>query len=508
MGEKVFLNDSSATAAAIASKQRLVREEFVSDLIRMRWVTLIGVVAWPLFTVQDIIVFHFVGIGRFLNLLAIRGVVFVAIVLLFHRLRAPKPLTRNELTKLDVGIFILANAAISILCIVFGGITSCYFAGLLITLIVRTSALAAHWRRGLMLLGTPLLSFPLTFLVAALLRNDIHEQFCNTNAIATFAQNTFALTAALGICVWSGHENWRTRRLLFESRSVGKYNLKHCIGRGGMGEVWLAYHTGLQHDVALKILNPEQDSDPTTVQRFEQEVAAMTQLTHPNTVRVFDYGVTEDGIWYYAMELLDGVTLKDLVQSQGHLTQSRAIAIAHQIARALAEAHDLGIIHRDIKPENIFITHAGNEQDLVKVLDFGIAKLRDTGRDVSLTRTGTIFGSPAYMSPEAAKGLPVSPASDVYGVGGILHFMLTGSPPFISTNPTELLFAHAERAVPSVKMKIGTSIDAALEILVERCLSKLPEDRFVDAGALSNAISELRRKSEDTATHNEMRFGG
>ncbi|HEY5961750.1 MAG TPA: serine/threonine-protein kinase, partial [Polyangiaceae bacterium] len=227
--------------------------------------------------------------------------------------------------------------------------------------------------------------------------------------------------------------------------------------------------------------------------RFEQEVAATTQLTHPNTVRVFDYGVTEDGIWYYAMELLDGMTLKELVLEARHLDVQRALRIAHHVARALAEAHLHGIVHRDIKPENIFITRAGNESDFVKVLDFGIAKFKEFEGADSLTKPGAIFGTPAYMSPEAARGKVVGPASDVYGVGAVLYFMLTGSPPFSGRNPTEVLLAHVERCAPNVTETAGITVDTKVEHLVQRCLNKLPEQRYSDATELAEALAVLRR---------------
>jgi serine/threonine-protein kinase len=292
--------------------------------------------------------------------------------------------------------------------------------------------------------------------------------------------------------VWGGHGSWAIRRQLFETRNIGKYRLKKSIGRGGMGEVWEAYHSGLQGNVALKILRPDQDTNPEVVQRFEQEVSAMCRLTHPNTVRVFDYGVTEDGIWYYAMELLEGQTLHELVKSQKRLETNRALYIAHQATRALAEAHTQGIVHRDIKPENIFVTQAGGEADFVKVLDFGIAKLSHEAANSTLTRTGAIFGTPTYMSPEAAKGQPMDPRSDVYGMGAVLYCMLAGHPPFQSSNATELLLAHAQTPPRPLRDLDDLEVPAEVDTLVLRCLAKKPDDRFADAGQLARAIERLR----------------
>jgi serine/threonine-protein kinase len=484
---------AASTSGDLADKQRIDREELVSDILRLRWLAVIGAVAWILFLLQDLVVVTIVGQGRISVFLGVRAFGLLVILLILRRLRSDEPLSRAQLTAMDWGVFLMVDIMMAIMCLEYGGIASRYMTGVMVALIARSSVLAAPWRRGLLLLGVPLLAFPATFAVAAVFREDVRAQFGDAASLATFGQSIFVLAASLGVCVWGGHGNWKMRRQLFASRNIGKYILKRCIGRGGMGEVWVAYHTGLNRNVALKILNPEDGTNPVAVRRFQQEIAATTLLTHPNIVRVFDYGTTQDGIWYYAMELLDGVTLKELVEKEGPLDVARTLNIAHRIARALAEAHVLGIIHRDIKPENIFITHAGPEQDLVKVLDFGIAKLLSETSDSKLTYTGAIFGTPAYISPEAARGLPITPASDVYGLGGLIYFMLTGSPPFTGRSPTEVLLAHAERSAPKVTTTCGFAIDAQLEALVQRCLSKDPVQRYADAGELALALEELRK---------------
>ncbi|MGC4065241.1 MAG: serine/threonine-protein kinase [Polyangiaceae bacterium] len=493
--EYTTTDGATGTDANLAEKQRIDREELVSDILRLRWLAVIGAVAWTLFLLQDLVVVTVVGQGRLGVFLVARAFGLLVILLILRRLRSDVPLSRPQITAMDWGVFSMVDVMMAIMCLEYGGIASRYITGVMVALIARSSVLAAPWRRGLLLLGVPLLAFPATFGVAAAFREDVKAQFGETEALATFGQSIFVLAASLGVCVWGGHGNWKMRRQLFASRNIGKYILKRCIGRGGMGEVWVAYHTGLNRNVALKILNPDDGTNPIALRRFQQEVAATTLLTHPNIVRVFDYGTTQDGIWYYAMELLDGVTLKDLIGNEGPLNVARTLNIAHRIARALAEAHALGIVHRDIKPENIFITHAGTEQDLVKVLDFGIAKILSETADSKLTYTGAIFGTPAYISPEAARGLPITPASDVYGLGGLIYFMLTGSPPFTGRSPTEVLLAHAERSAPRVTTTCGFAIDAQLDALVQKCLTKDPRQRYADAGELAQALDELRKAS-------------
>jgi len=477
---------------ALDQKRRIEQEELVSDVLRLRWLSLIGAVAWLVFALQDWVVVYFGGRGRLSIYWGVRLVGLLPIGLTFLRLRNPRGFTRRSFLALDVGIFSIVQAGISLMCLEYGGISSRYVSGVIVALIARASVLAAPWQRGLVIVGVPLSVFPIFMLIAGLFAPDVNAQFSDNNELSIFIQNVFVSVISGAICVWGGHGAWAIRRQLFESRSIGKYRLKKNIGRGGMGEVWEAYHSGLQRNVALKILRPDQDANPEVVQRFEQEVAALCRLTHPNTVRVFDYGVTEDGIWYYAMELLEGQTLFELVRVTQRLEVSRALHIAHQVTRALAEAHSHGIVHRDVKPENVFITQAGGEPDFVKVLDFGIAKLSHEAANVSLTRTGAIFGTPAYMSPEAANGRPMDSRSDVYGLGAVLYCMLAGHPPFECASATELLMAHVNTPPTSLRELNDVAVSAEVDELVLRCLAKNPDDRFNNAGQLAQAIEQLR----------------
>ncbi len=482
---------SSATRIAIEQGERIERELLVSDILRMRWLSAAAAVIWSAFAIDDWIIARFICPVSLAQFLSIRAVGLVVVLWYVFRLRSKRKMTRTSYMLHDIGVFAVIQAALSVMCIQFEGIASPLVTGILVVLIARATILACPWRRGLLFLGIPLLLFPCVLGGASLFLPEIRQQFLDPHARAVFLRHLFVLGAALGVCVWGAHGNWALRRQLFEARNVGRYRLKHCIGRGGMGEVWVAYHSGLQRDIALKILRPGSESDPIAVQRFEQEVAATSRLTHPNTVRVFDYGVTDDGIWYYAMELLDGVTLYDLVHNAGPLALERALLIAHQITRALAEAHARGIVHRDVKPENIFVTHAGDEPDFVKVLDFGIAKLCGDARGATLTQTGAVFGTPAYISPEAAQGKVTSASSDVYGVGAVMHFMLAGRPPFVGASPAEVLLAHIAQPAPSLHAIPDLAVPADVAALVMRCLEKEPENRFRDASALATELAQL-----------------
>jgi serine/threonine-protein kinase len=288
--------------------------------------------------------------------------------------------------------------------------------------------------------------------------------------------------------VGGGHIVWALRRQVFEARNLGRYRLKKRLAAGGMGDVWLAYHPGLKRDVAVKILRPdERERSGMALARFEQEVRATAELVHPNTVRVYDYGVTEDGLWYYVMEYLEGETLAEYVNRLGPLPPARAVHVVGQVARALAEAHEHGIVHRDVKPENLFLTALGGEHDFVKVIDFGIAKVQSS--DGKMTDTGSLLGTPAYMSPEMAMGLSADARSDVYAVGAVLYFVLCGRPPFEAENAGALIFAHVnERVVPPSRV-LGRPVPADLEAVVMRALLKDPTERFSTAAELALALS-------------------
>jgi serine/threonine-protein kinase len=257
-----------------------------------------------------------------------------------------------------------------------------------------------------------------------------------------------------------------------------------------MGEVWLAYHPGLKRDVAVKILRPEEREQAGALSRFEREVRATAELKHPNTVRVFDYGTTEDGLWYYVMEFLEGETLHRHVERLGPLPPARAVHIVGQAARAIAEAHEHHIVHRDIKPENLFLTALGGEHDFVKVIDFGIAKV--VHPDGTKTGTGWILGTPQYMSPEVAAGECADARSDVYALGAVLYFLLCGRPPFEAENAAALLFAHVNHEPPTPSSVLGRPIPKDVEGVVLRALAKDPAVRYATGAELALALAACR----------------
>src|SRR5262249_46066971 len=229
-----------------------------------------------------------------------------------------------------------------------------------------------------------------------------------------------------------------------EARSLAQYAPRPNRGGGGRGEVSLPEHVLLRRPAAIKVIRPERAGDPKNLRRFEREVQLTATLTHPNTVQVFDYGRAEDGTFYYVMEYLPGQTLDQIVKEHGPLPPARAVHFLRQISAALREAHAVGLIHRDIKPGNVMICQRGGIHDVAKLLDFGrVLPLGGDPADEKLTQEGAVAGTPAFMSPEQAGGQEMPDArSDIYSVGALAYYLLTGRPPFAGRSGFKVLAAH------------------------------------------------------------------
>ena len=272
-----------------------------------------------------------------------------------------------------------------------------------------------------------------------------------------------------------------------------KYRLEERLGGGGMGNVYKARHLTLDRAVAVKIMHPRLVEDESARIRFEREAKALGRLQHLNAVSVTDFGKTPDGLVYIVMELLQGRTLRDILAREAPLEVARAVSLMLQATAAVAAAHEAGIIHRDLKPANILVTQSTDVPSIVKVLDFGIAKLAAETIDddqMALTQLGTMLGTPRYMSPEQCDGLELTPAADVYSLGVILYEMLTGMTPF--SGPTPLAIALKQSTeFPRPPREIVASIPEDLERLTLHTLEKAPEDRPPNAAALRNELLEM-----------------
>ena len=293
--------------------------------------------------------------------------------------------------------------------------------------------------------------------------------------------------AASVLAVSTSHVIYGLRHEIDRARRLGQYVLEEQIGEGGMGRVYRARHAMLRRPTAVKLLVNAGESQ---VRRFEREVQLTASLTHPNTVAVFDYGRTPDGVFYYAMEYLPGLDLGALVQANGPLPAGRVVHILRQVCGALAEAHDAGLIHRDVKPANIILCERGGRGDVAKVLDFGLVKELDaTAEDVHATSAGAVLGTPLYMSPEAIREPDaVGPRSDLYALGAVGYLLLTGRDVFTGAGVVEVCGHHLHSA-PVAPSKHQPGIPEDLEALILRCLAKAPGDRPASAAALEAALA-------------------
>jgi eukaryotic-like serine/threonine-protein kinase len=278
------------------------------------------------------------------------------------------------------------------------------------------------------------------------------------------------------------------RRQVSEAMQVGQYTLDRKIGEGGNGAVYRAHHALLRRPTAIKLLLPDRVG-AENLDRFEREVQHMSQLTHPNTVAVFDYGRSRDGVFYYAMEYLGGINLEHLVRSFGRQPSGRVTQILIQVCGALHEAHAAGLIHRDVKPANIILCERGSVPDVAKVVDFGLVKeiARDTG-----AASPAVLGTPAYIAPEAVTDPErITHAVDLYALGAVAYYLLTAQRVFEGATPTELCVQHVAQPPVPPSRRAAIAIAPELEAIVMRCLAKRPADRHPSAAALAEALEAL-----------------
>jgi tRNA A-37 threonylcarbamoyl transferase component Bud32 len=288
------------------------------------------------------------------------------------------------------------------------------------------------------------------------------------------------------------------RRAALKARQLGQYALDDKIGEGAFGAVYRAHHALMRRPVAVKLLQTEK-LNQSSAARFEREVQLTSQLTHPNTITLYDYGRTPEGIFYYAMEYLDGLTIDRLVKNYGAQPEGRVIAILRQVCGSLAEAHAIGLVHRDIKPANVFLTQRGGVPDFVKVLDFGLVKVRDVQGGAELTMAEATLGTPLYMSPEAVEHAnEVDARSDLYSLGAVGYFLVTGEALFDCLTLGEVLMHQVKDLPVRPSERLGKPVSPDLEELLMRCLAKNPASRPINARELDDALARCRSAADWT----------
>jgi serine/threonine protein kinase len=260
------------------------------------------------------------------------------------------------------------------------------------------------------------------------------------------------------------------QKAAIEAKHLGQYRLEERLGAGAMGIVYKGHHAMLRRPTAIKMLNVDKVNE-ASIQRFEREVQVTCKLNNPSTVAIYDYGRTPEGVFYYAMEYLDGIDLQDLVEQYGAQPEGRVIRILKAICSSLYEAHSLGLVHRDIKPANIMLNRRGGESDVVKVLDFGLVRALDEAK--ATRQTGGLAGTPLYMSPEAIQSPDsVDPRSDLYAVGAVGYFLMTGQPVFDAASLVELCQRHLTSLPDSPSQRLGRAVSPELESAILACLEK------------------------------------
>jgi eukaryotic-like serine/threonine-protein kinase len=298
----------------------------------------------------------------------------------------------------------------------------------------------------------------------------------------------------VGVAVVISHVVTKLGQKVSKARDMGSYQLVALLGKGGMGEVWRARHRMLTRDAAIKLIQPgmlSRLSGNTSVvmqRRFEQEAKATASLRSPHTIALYDFGVSEDGVFYYVMELLDGIDLQTLVKKFGPLPSARVVYILQQVCRSLADAHNNGMVHRDIKPTNIFLCRMGNEYDFAKVLDFGLVKVLQSD-EPQMTVENATTGTPAYMAPELAMGTGnIDARTDLYGLGCVAYWLLTGRMVFEEKTSAAMMLAHLQKAPVPPSKRSELVVPEPLDRAIMQCLAKTPEARPASADAFRRML--------------------
>jgi serine/threonine-protein kinase len=328
------------------------------------------------------------------------------------------------------------------------------------------------------------------------LRSVTPDDVVATNVINIVIWWTFIT----GVCTIVSAVIFGLRREVREARRLGQYTLEAKLGEGGMGAVYRASHAMMRRPTAIKLVRTDQAVE-TSLARFEREVQLTARLTHPNTVTIFDYGRTRDGIFYYAMELLDGATLKDIVSVDGPQPPGRVVKVLAELAGALEEAHGIELIHRDIKPSNVILCTQGGKPDVAKLLDFGLVKQLGDEGEIELTGEGVLAGTPQYMCPESLTSPDaVDARGDLYAIGAVGYFLLTGQHVFGGATIVEVCghHLHSEPVAPS--KRLDSPVPEDLEDLLLSCLEKDPAQRPQSAAELCQRLQACQSMGEWTET--------
>jgi len=386
-----------------------------------------------------------------------------------------------------------AAVIISLMAIHLGGIRSPYMHGISIVALVWAALEPVPWRRALPTFIWIGLAFPAVIGIGAAVSPSARAEWLNASALTVFISNYVFVLASSVLSLLLSHTVWQAQQ---QARTFGSYQLESLLGRGGMGEVWRARHRLLARRAAIKLVRADKfggraDRKQAALARFEREAQATASLRSPHTVELYDFGISDVGTFYYVMELLEGLDATALVERFGPLPAERAIHILQQVCDSLGEAHAAGLVHRDIKPSNLYVCSYGRTVDFVKVLDFGLVKPLAT-ENAQLTTQLAVHGTPAFMAPEQVQGDGHTDGrSDLYAVGCVAYWLLTGRRVFEAETAMQVLVQHVYGTPTPLSERVPQPIPPELDALVMSCLQKDPANRPQTADALADALAVL-----------------
>lgn len=485
-------------ASAKASTAKVVPTSLLASRVR----SVIAVVAagFLIFLIRDLLVGDLLLIGA-----------HVVILILFTGtwiwLRNAEELGRRTLRMIELasvvvvaGFFAARHDALLVQSIEAGdrdtlAMASTFEGALFFSLTVAYGLLIPNrWQRALRVV-IPLVLLPIALPLIMAERHDALCGLCAGYSSPLTVSGVAAFSVFGGVlAVYGSHHINSLRTEVHEATKIGQYELVRMLGEGGMGEVWEASHGLLARPAAIKLISRQaMESDveglDVTLRRFEREAKATAMLKSPHTVEVYDFGMTSDSQLYYVMEKLEGVDLESMVDRFGPLPPERVVHMLTGVCCSLAEAHEQGLTHRDIKPANIFCCRLGMTRDFVKVLDFGLVKTARLASDPEIT-SNQAMGTPAFIAPETMDGEEVDGRADIYALGCVAFWLLTGRYVFESNAPMEMAIAHARYDPPTVSDKAKQDIPEALEAVIMQCLEKDPADRPQTADDLARALAE------------------
>jgi eukaryotic-like serine/threonine-protein kinase len=463
-------------------------ERETEDLLRRRleiacWV---GAALFPPYALQDLKLLDQFPVDAAPGaVVAIRLAASGFLVAMALGLRLARP-TGRWLTLIDVLVFGGISWLVAYFVALFWGHVADFYVGVIQVMMVRAIFLPGGWRRALPTLLVSFLAFPLSLFLWC--PGTPAEVIAVDPALFGTANTALLVFLLFGVVGSVMYDRLQSRTLRAEHE--GKYRVEAVLGRGGGGIVYRAWHNRLDMPCAIKVIPAGEGAAAVEARRrFEREARLTSQLRSQHIVRIFDFGESEDGDPYYAMELLDGWSLQGLVESWGPQPAGRVIHLLRQACDGLGEAHGRGLIHRDIKPANLFVLPTPDELDRIKILDFGVVKSVGESADAGLTQDGVAVGTPTYMAPEQIVDEGADARSDVYALGGVAHFLLTGQPPFGGGSAIAVMHRKLVEEVASPgEAYPHLDIPDDLSLIVLRCLSRSPEDRPPSAALLRAAL--------------------